>query len=98
MNIYNLPIYAIKETIGKPELFTGRRNELDFLLKWASGIEEERSESIVLLGRKKSGKTAIIDRLYNILYAQQGNVIPLFYKMESRKKWLPYLAKDIFIN
>jgi hypothetical protein len=26
--------YALKERIGKPELFTGRKEELAFFLKW----------------------------------------------------------------
>jgi hypothetical protein len=33
--------YALKERIGKPELFTGRKEELAYFLNWITNIKEE---------------------------------------------------------
>jgi hypothetical protein len=35
--------YALKEKIGKPELFTGRKEELAYFLKWINDIKDEKS-------------------------------------------------------
>ena len=40
--------YALKERIGKPELFTGRKEELAYFLKWINDIKEEKSQSTAL--------------------------------------------------
>jgi hypothetical protein len=39
--------YPLKERIGKPELFTGRKEELAYFLKWINGArstENHRSQ------------------------------------------------------
>jgi hypothetical protein len=43
--------YALKERIGKPELFTGRKEELTYFLKWIADIKEEKSQSTVMPAR-----------------------------------------------
>jgi hypothetical protein len=53
--------YALKERIGKPELFTGRKEELAYFLKWINDIKEEKSQSTAILARRKMGKTAILE-------------------------------------
>jgi hypothetical protein len=40
--------YALKERIGKPELFTGRKKELDYFLKWINDIKDEKSQSTAI--------------------------------------------------
>jgi len=45
--------YALKERIGKPELFTGRKKELDYFLKWINDIKDEKSQSTAILARRK---------------------------------------------
>ena len=37
--------YALKERIGNPDLFTGRKKELDYFLKWINDIKQEKSQS-----------------------------------------------------
>jgi hypothetical protein len=37
--------YALKERIGKPDLFTGRNKEMEYFLNWINDIKEEKSQS-----------------------------------------------------
>ncbi|MCP4489996.1 MAG: hypothetical protein GY820_22150, partial [Gammaproteobacteria bacterium] len=54
--------YALKERIGDPSLFCGRDREMELLTDWAENIPREISKSRALLGRRKCGKTAIMQR------------------------------------
>jgi hypothetical protein len=47
----------LKEKIGNPELFTGRKRELTFYLNWIERIKQESSLSSAILSRRKTGKT-----------------------------------------
>ncbi|MCP4111680.1 MAG: hypothetical protein GY749_40185, partial [Desulfobacteraceae bacterium] len=81
-------IYALKERIGNPSLFCGRKKELELLVNWAGNIPEELSESRALLGRRKSGKTAVMQRLFNILWNKNSNVIPFYIEVLDKDQWL----------
>jgi len=56
--------FAIRERVGKPENFIGRVRELEFLYNWADNITNVVSRSIAFLGRRKIGKSLILERLY----------------------------------
>ena len=43
-------IYALKERIGKPFLFCGRKKQMALLMDWVNLIPEEMAKSRVLLG------------------------------------------------
>ena len=60
--------YALKERIGKPDLFVGRKKEMAFFLKWIDDIKDEKSMSTAIMARRKMGKTAIMERLFNITF------------------------------
>ena len=81
-------IYAIEERIGDPSLFCGRKNEMEMLLNWVNRIKIKRAKSKALLGRRKSGKTAIIERLYNILWNQNDRIVPFYFEMKDRNNWI----------
>jgi hypothetical protein len=57
--------YPLEERIGHPELLVGRKKEFARLKKWVDFMPMKLSQSIALLARKKSGKTAIVQRLFN---------------------------------
>ncbi len=50
------PFIAKKESIGAPELFCGRKQELMELLEWVDLIPKEFAKSRALLATKKMGK------------------------------------------
>jgi hypothetical protein len=41
--------YALEERIGNPDLFTGRKEELAYFLKWINDIKERKSQSTAVL-------------------------------------------------
>ncbi len=90
--------YALKERIGKPELFTGRKEELAFFLKWIDDIKEEKSQSTAVLARRKMGKTAIMERLFNITFFKNDGVIPFYYEVKETKMWVVDFCKDFFLT
>jgi hypothetical protein len=77
-------IIALKEEIGNPGFFTGRKKELDYFLDWCENVKNEMSQSTALLARRKKGKTALVQRLYNILYTKgDSQLIPFYFRMEE---------------
>lgn len=80
--------YALEERIGDPSLFCGREREMNLLLNWASAIPRKISKSRALLGRRKSGKTALMQRLFNILWNRNGRVIPFYFEVLDQDQWL----------
>jgi len=81
-------IYAIEERIGNHSLFCGRKREMEMLLNWVNRIKIKRAKSKALLGRRKSGKTAIMERLYNILWNQNDRIVPFYFEMKDQNKWI----------
>lgn len=78
--------FALKEDIGNPALFTGRATELEFFLDWAEGTKREVSQSHALMARKRRGKTALVQRLYNYLYTRNDPMlVPFYYHVEDRQ-------------
>jgi hypothetical protein len=90
--------YALKERIGKPELFTGRKEELAYFLKWINGIKDEKSQSTAILARRKMGKTSIMERLFNITFFKNDGLIPFYYEIKENDVWLVDFCKDFFLT
>ena len=90
--------YYYEERIGNPELFTGRTKELTSLLNWISKIKNRSSKSTALLSRRKTGKTAIIERLYNITFHKNDTVIPFYFEIEEKDQWLGTFSVDYFLT
>jgi len=81
-------IYALKERIGKPDLFCGREREMNLLMNWVDLIPKELAKSHALLGRRKTGKTAIMQRLFNILWDRNSDVVPFYFEVLDKNDWL----------
>ncbi|MCP5051088.1 MAG: hypothetical protein GY940_28245 [bacterium] len=90
--------YAKKERIGKPELFTGRREELAFFLEWINDIKQEKSQSTALMARRKMGKTALMERLFNITFYKNDGVIPFYYEVKESKIWVGDFCIDFCLT
>lgn len=89
--------YALDERIGNPELFTGRKKELRYFLNWISDIKEKKSQSTAVLARRKMGKTALLERLYNLTFFKNDGVIPFYYEIKERKVWIVDFCIDFFL-
>ncbi len=92
----NLDDYPLDERIGDPRLLVGREKEFAEYHKWIAGIPRRISKSRVIVARKKCGKTAFVQRLFNQLWRQNGPVIPIYIEIEEIKTWYPDLAMDYF--
>ncbi len=89
----------LKEKIGNPELFTGRKQELTFYLTWIERIKQESSLSSALLSRRKTGKTALLQRLYNLTFEKADmKVIPFYYEVKEVKQWAVDFCQDFFLT
>lgn len=88
----------LKEKIGNPELFTGRKRELTFYLNWIERIKHESSLSSGILSRRKTGKTALLQRLYNLTFDKNMGVIPFYYEIKEGKQWAVDFCQDFFLT
>jgi hypothetical protein len=88
--------YPLSEKIGDPDLFVGREKEFRLLNKWLANIPKRLSKSRVILARRKSGKTAIVQRIFNQVWSQNGSVIPFYFSFDENKIWYSNLAIDYY--
>ena len=79
--------YPLVEKIGPPELLVGRVEEFGRFHKWLDGIPRRISKSRVILARRKSGKTAFVQRLFNQLWSQNGQVLPFYLDIADEDIW-----------
>jgi hypothetical protein len=85
-------LYPLSEKIGDPNLFVGREKEFTNFNKWLANIPKRLSQSRAIIARRKSGKTAFVQRLFNQLWSENGAVIPFYFSFEENKIWYPDLA------
>jgi len=90
--------YSLEERIGNPDLFIGRKEELAYYLKWIDGIKERKSQSTAILARRKMGKTAMMERLFNIVFFRNDNVIPFYYEIKETKIWVVDFCIHFFMT
>jgi hypothetical protein len=90
--------YAYEERIGNPDLFTGRKEELAYFLKWIRDVKERKSMSTAILARRKMGKTALLERLFNITFFKNDGVIPFYYEIEENDIWIVDFCQDFFFT
>jgi len=84
--------YPLREKIGFPELLVGREKEFANFEKWLAFIPKCLAKSRVILARRKSGKTTIVQRIFNQLWSANGEVIPFYFDMAENYIWYPDLA------
>jgi hypothetical protein len=98
--------YALYENIGNVDLFTGRKKEFDhFLGDWYKDLEKNYAMCTAILSRRKKGKTAFLQRFFNILWSisddmteEKTNVIPFYYSVRDSEQNLGKFALDFFIE
>ena len=90
--------YFYKERIGVPDLFTGRQNELAYFQQWIEDIKKEKSKSTAILARRKMGKTALLERLFNITFYKNNHVIPFYFEVLEVDYWVVDFCIDFFFT
>jgi hypothetical protein len=88
--------YPLTEKIGEPELFVGREKEFRQINKWLANIPKRLSKSRAILARRKSGKTAFVQRIFNQLWTENGMIIPFYFDIKETKVWYPTFAIDYY--
>ncbi len=88
----------LEEKVGIPELFTGRKRELSHFLKWIEKIKRKLSMSAAIVSRRKTGKTALLHRLFNITFDNNDGVIPFYFEIKERKQWIVKFSRDFFLS
>ena len=96
MNTTKPAQYPLQEKIGDPDLFVGREKEMREYSKWLSFIPRKVGKSRVILARRKSGKTAFVQRIFNQLWSANGQVIPFYFDVAENKIWLLTFAIKYF--
>jgi len=84
--------YPLTEKIGNPDLLVGREKEFRQFDKWLSRIPDKLGKSKAILARRKSGKTAFVQRIFNRLWSDNGAVIPFYFDIADRGVWYPDFA------
>jgi hypothetical protein len=84
--------YPLEEKIGSPDLLVGREQEFKVFDKWINNMPKKLSKSWAILGRRKSGKTAFVQRLFNKLWSANGQVIPFYISIPDAPIWFANLA------
>ncbi len=90
--------YLKEERIGNPDLFTGREKDMAHFLNWIKGIQTRKSKSTAILARRKMGKTAILERLFNITFAKNDGVIPFYYEVKETSLYIADFCLDFFLT
>jgi hypothetical protein len=96
--------YALLEQIGNPNLFVGRKREFKYFLgDWYRMMEKNFTPNQAIISRRKKGKTAFLQRLFNILWSvgiekkeDKVTVIPFYYTIRDEKITLGDFALDFF--
>jgi len=56
------------------------------------------SQSSAILARRKMGKTAFMERLFNITFHNNNGVIPFYYEIKEQKMWVVDFCKEFFLT
>ena len=88
----------LEEKIGNPALFTGRKKELNSLLKWIEKIKLKISKSKAIISRRKTGKSALMQRLFNIVFEQNDRVVPFYFEIRETSQWIADFSREFFFT
>lgn len=90
--------FWLKERIGNPDLFCGRKKELAFFLNWIDQIKQENSQSSAIMSRRKTGKSALLERLFNLTFDRNENVVPFYFEIRESSQWIRDFATEFLLS
>ncbi|MDJ0842364.1 MAG: hypothetical protein QNK37_38030 [Acidobacteriota bacterium] len=87
---------ALEEEIGNPDLFVGRQKEIAFFMQWLDKVKKKIGRSTAVLARRRKGKTALLQRIFNIIYTRNDpKMIPFYIRIPEKRSTL-LLFSDFF--
>src|SRR6056297_2587635 len=97
-------VYALPEIIGNTDLFVGRKKEFDFFLgDWYKYLEKNFPQNQAIISRRKKGKTAFLQRLFNIFwstclekYNNEIITIPFYFSVKDTPVSLEEFSLNYF--
>ncbi|MFQ5615589.1 MAG: hypothetical protein ACE5GO_03915 [Anaerolineales bacterium] len=78
--------------------FTDREETIDFLVWQGSTVANDTTPSRGILGRRRMGKTAVLHTVYNRLFWEQDDVVPIYFTFESQPTGSTAFAWNYFVN
>ncbi|MCP4347957.1 MAG: hypothetical protein GY795_20835 [Desulfobacterales bacterium] len=83
------------------DLFVDRAEEFRLCRKWADNIPKRHANSRAFIGRRRTGKTAILVKFFNQLFMEQDRIVPVFITFANyvnRREAITYydFAKEYF--
>ncbi|MCP5052468.1 MAG: hypothetical protein GY940_35195, partial [bacterium] len=63
-----------------------------------TGIKLRTSQSTAILARRKMGKSALMERLFNITFSKNDGVIPFYYEIKENHVWIVDFCQDFFLT
>ncbi|MDM8527757.1 hypothetical protein QUF58_06025 [Anaerolineales bacterium HSG24] len=88
----------LEEKIGNPDLFTGRKKEITHFLNWINGIKQKSSKSTAILSRRKTGKSALLQRLYNLTFERNEGLVPFYFEIQETDQWIVSFSESFFLT
>ncbi|MBI1923916.1 AAA family ATPase [Candidatus Poribacteria bacterium] len=90
----NRPIWPVISD----EIFTDREDLLALLKLRAMNTRFQRTMSFALLGHRRVGKTEVLKRLYNDLFWEQSEVVPIYITYDKLDRQADRFAKEYFFQ
>jgi len=87
----------IFQTVPADE-FTDREEIIGRLLQMAARTPRDITFSTAMVGRRRLGKTAVLEQVYNRLFWEQDEVVPIYFVFESRPTDSNRFADSYFRN
>lgn len=80
------------------EIFTNREELLEHLKFRAMNTRFQRTTSFALLGHRRVGKTEVLKRLYNNLFWEQDEVVPIYITYDDLNRQADQFAEEYFFS
>src|SRR6056297_2949507 len=106
IHMFKMPekiVYSLPEIIGNTDLFVGRKKEFDFFLgQWFLDLEKNFAQNQTIISRRKKGKTAFLQRLFNIFWSgcltenKSITVIPFYFSIQDNPVKLGSFAEEFY--
>jgi hypothetical protein len=91
---YHLPIF---QSVPADE-FTDRAEYIAMLVRRALNTPRDMTFSTSIVGQRRLGKTAVLEQVYNRLFWEQDEVVPIYFNFEAKPTITTQFALVYFTN